>query len=428
MKRLVTLLPLLLAAPLAEAGILTVGPSGTFPDIQPAIDAAMPGDVLLIEPGLYSEFVLNKSLRLYGQPGATVQGLSTAAAPVTVTGIAADEHAMIAGLSIGPSAVSCLFASCPSAEIVGNAGTIVLQELDAVGVRLDQNALVVMTATRSEGFGSAGPGYGVSVATTELWLVGCELEGGGASSTFYDTTASGPGLIAEDAAVYVAESTVRGGDGGTIVGSCFGGPTFVGLSGSPGIEAGGGSFVKVVSGPGQTITGGSGGFTSSGCPGAGAPGVRLTGTAQLLAVDSIAIAGGLDYGSAVPKPPVEVNDAAASVQTALTYPLLSAPTSTSPGATVALNASGNPGASLVLFAALSPSSLLLIPGVDGATLLDPSQAVAFGAVPLSVMGSASFPLALPAVPTLVGLLAVFQGVELGGPQTALTNPAFVTIL
>ncbi len=70
MKQTLTCLALTLLAPLSAAGVGTVDDDqpADFPDIQSAIDQVSGGDVLLIQPGIYSAFTLTKRLSLVGPP------------------------------------------------------------------------------------------------------------------------------------------------------------------------------------------------------------------------------------------------------------------------------------------------------------------------------------------------------------------------
>lgn len=68
-------------APLSGAGTLTVGPAGSgaqFTQIQAAVDAALPDDVILVKPGTYARIDVNKPLRILGD-GILVPGPKTGA-------------------------------------------------------------------------------------------------------------------------------------------------------------------------------------------------------------------------------------------------------------------------------------------------------------------------------------------------------------
>jgi hypothetical protein len=430
------LLPLALVN-LAQAGVTTVGPTGTFPDIQPAIDAAQPGDVLLVEPGSYSPFVLSKALRIYAAPGATIDlhpGLQA-----EVTGIPAGAEAVIAGLTLGTCPDSfCVGAfpgACFSMRVRDNEGTVLIQSLESLGISIENSALAIVADCallgRKDGgclTALAGPGIALEAIDSEVWIVGSTLDGNGASSPQDLDHHPGLGLRAQDASVYVAESTVLGGSGGTTIGTCAGGgPTFVGLTGLPGIEAAGASLIKVVSGPSGAIAGGDGGSSTSFCGGLGAPGIRLLDTSYLILVDSIPVTGGTDFAGGQVHPPVETQGAAEFDLTSLIYPVLDGPARTTPGGAALLVASGNPGAGLALFLSFQLGGRTLLPGVDGAAALDPAGVLFLGGATLDAAGLATFPLAVPPIPALVGFLGVFQGVESGGPQVAFTNPVAVSI-
>ncbi|HEX2865278.1 MAG TPA: hypothetical protein VHN99_11970, partial [Deinococcales bacterium] len=66
--------PLPFVAPPQAARV--VEPGGSYPTVQSAVDAARPGDVILVRPGVYRESVtIRKSnLTLWGLPGAVISG------------------------------------------------------------------------------------------------------------------------------------------------------------------------------------------------------------------------------------------------------------------------------------------------------------------------------------------------------------------
>ena len=417
-----------------SAGVITVGPSGAFTDIQPAIDAAQPGDVLIVEPGSYSPFVLSKALRIYAHPVASI--VHHPGVQVVVTGIAAGEEAVIHGFELGTCPdVSCFGTvpgNCYSMKVHNNAGTVLIQKQDSYGILVSNSDLVVVSD--SELFGRkpngcsghlSGPGVALDATASAVWVVRSTLDGNGSISPGDDEFA-GTGIKAHDAAIYVADSTVIGGSGGQIVGSCAGGLTFIGTNGQPGIDASGASLIKVVSGPSNSIVGGNGGATTSFCIGLGAPGIRLAGVSELLLVDSIPVTGGADYLGAL-HPPVETFDSASAGVTSLIYPLLAGPPELSPGFSTSLLSSGNPGAVTSLYLSLGLGPATLVSGVDGAAVLDVSSLTFIGSATLDPAGFATFPIAVPPIPALIGALGVFQSVEAGGPQIAFSSPLFVAV-
>src|SRR6185436_16079297 len=91
---------LLALAPLAHAGILTVGPAGSgaqFTEIQAAVDAALDDDVILVRPGTYAAVVVDKPLRILGD-GTGVVRIDAAAFGVTARGIASGEELVLSGI------------------------------------------------------------------------------------------------------------------------------------------------------------------------------------------------------------------------------------------------------------------------------------------------------------------------------------------
>src|SRR5215475_8711759 len=109
--RLVGLALLLAAA--ARAGTFTVDDDGPadFPSITAAIAAVAPGDVLLVMPGTYDAFVLDKPLTILG-PGAgprpVVLGQSSVtASSVTLAGLRL-QALVLSGVTGHASVDDCL--------------------------------------------------------------------------------------------------------------------------------------------------------------------------------------------------------------------------------------------------------------------------------------------------------------------------------
>ena len=79
------LLPLFLASLVStsHAGVITVGPTGAHTAIQPAVDAALDGDTILVAPGTYAPFTVD---------GKRLQIL-TSSTTVTVTSFTSEGSA-----------------------------------------------------------------------------------------------------------------------------------------------------------------------------------------------------------------------------------------------------------------------------------------------------------------------------------------------
>jgi hypothetical protein len=92
---------LLATAPVAQA-VHRVGP-GHFATIQQAVDAASPGDVVLVDAGVYPTFRVDKSLTVAAQPSALVQVATTG---VLAFPLAPGVRVHLAGLDVQAAAIT----------------------------------------------------------------------------------------------------------------------------------------------------------------------------------------------------------------------------------------------------------------------------------------------------------------------------------
>lgn len=62
------------------------GPGSQFTDIPDAVNAAAPGDLVLVRPGNYSPFLLNKALTILGAPNGASRVARPSTLPLTIVG------------------------------------------------------------------------------------------------------------------------------------------------------------------------------------------------------------------------------------------------------------------------------------------------------------------------------------------------------
>lgn len=244
----------------ARGGVLVVASdgSGQFTDLQPAVDAAQPGDVLLVKTGSYSAFSVTRSLAVVADTGDGIHVSGTA----RVSQIAAGSHVLLHRLRLH---------GAPGATPDDGPGLVVR---DAPGSVRVQGCLLE---------GHAG------LAGADVWLpsavgfVDARLDGGVAP------TQSGHGLRVLGGSVALYGSEVRGAAGldganGVNPPACRGG------NGGHGVLETGSAFAFAGA---SLIDGGNGGAGGDGCPPGGSfgnccyggnagSGVRLEIGAQVL--------------------------------------------------------------------------------------------------------------------------------------------------
>jgi hypothetical protein len=243
------LVSLSLAAPPALADVIPVDPSGgSIAKLQAAIDAASPGDILLLLPGTYTGFdalYLNgKGLTLVAAPGAQpyYRNLHVSQVPagqtVVLRGIHFDAHILFADFYDGGAlrasdcagairVEDCLLTAKPFVIFGGlipgmNGATVVncaavdfvrCELIAGPGVPAQMELSISCPATRG--------GYGAEVKGSTVSFHDCTLKGGsgGASMSkpvFQPGAEGGAGLSATSATVLLEGCQATGGQAGSL--------------------------------------------------------------------------------------------------------------------------------------------------------------------------------------------------------------------
>jgi hypothetical protein len=309
--------------------------------------------------------------------------------------------------------------------VADNQEDLSLPEAKSGGLAVASSALVLVESCLLVGGWKVGDGLtspGMSVAASTVWMMNSTVRGGSK-----DTLPGADAIQSSASTLYLGACDVQGGQGGI--------PFGCGLAGGAGVSLNGG-LLKAV-GPQGHIGGGDSptGYSTWLCgigAGHGGVGIHVAGGAQAIVAASLTVEGGQDDhhlfpGSGAAEAILVESGSSLSSSTFLYPTLLASQPTTAVGGSVTLVLDGNPSAlgtfALALELASSPFSF---PGVDGAVILG-SGAKVLATVPLDAAGTGSLVLSVPPNPALVGLVGVFQALETGAPQVAVSNPVFVTI-
>jgi hypothetical protein len=216
----------------AAADVLTVGTGpGNYPQIQPAIDAAVDGDVVLVQPGAYVGFTItSKSVFVLGN------GVVGITSPIQVTSSASSQPVVLARLGVPNGWRSSL-------SVTSCAGAVRIQDCHFLGaanptgqgfegVRINASSNVVFARGDSTGgkggetSGNSGYNWVVShgggtgaVASASSLVVADAQMLGGLPNTAHTTATLYPGSIGAGLDIHggfalVAGSVLVGPEGG----------------------------------------------------------------------------------------------------------------------------------------------------------------------------------------------------------------------
>jgi hypothetical protein len=380
----------------AQRRVWFVGGAGAhFAEIQPAIQAAQPGDRIEVRSNLmtqpYQAFTLDRGLDLEGVPFAHVL-------PSRIVNVPAGQSARVGQFWFNDFTLN---------------GTPLLTISQCAGA-----VLVTRCRTQSGLYGGLW-----AADASQLAVIDCVVQGtlvltrsrvtiqntvfrgadGFAAGSYGNGGHGGSGVAATGSVVHAFHSAFSGGRGGS--GRC--------LPWVPGADGNGGDGIvsdgEVLLMAGCALDGGAAAamvFCTPGTPGLA---VRATGPSARVTSDCI-LNGGTAQVTMLPPLPAAVS-----------------PGVVARGNVATLTFSGTPGTVLWLYLDRT-HGFLPLPGIDGPLLLTPT-AIGLRLLAVGGSGSTPVPLAVPNDPSLANLLLFFQGVafEVGRPLPSLTNLADLRI-
>lgn len=440
----------LTAAP-ALAGTLTVGPSGsgaTFNDLAPAIAAAAPGDVILVQPGAYQDFgtlVVDKPLTLLGAGSANTsfEALPTnpfdVPLPLLVTGLAVGEEVRIAGLSLGAGVLGgsasglLVIEDCAGPVViadVANANTDILTGAPAVA-QVRASDQVVFDACSfiavATGDGSTPPTAGLLVEQSKVYVNDSTVVGASAATLFFQPVVArdgAPAIRVVDSVVRVSRSAVTGGAG--TQNSAFAVVEEL-TAGGAGIEVQSGSAL-LRGGAGNLVMGGRGGSATVGgmaAVGPGGAGVFVAAPALATTVGDSVVQAGPDFDGATTTPAIA--GPGAHLPFAEAYATLGADrTVATLGGNVTFELGGPANGTALTYYSTKQVAALTVAGTKGEVLLDPLALSPLPPRTLDAAGAASFTANVPANPGLVGVSVLVQSVAaLSTGEVSFSAPVLV---
>jgi hypothetical protein len=206
---------LLLAGFVHSQNVLVVAPTGApFTQIQPAVDAAQHGDVVLVKPGTYSPFAItNKGVAVV----ADASGQVFVSGSAVVREVAADRDVLLHGLSLSGGTGTILSGCAGSVRIQD---TTTYGALGKYGLQIEGCAdlsLAGCSMIGADGFGSFYPAIsgrvGCYARGSQLALFGCQAHGGHGSQTTCAGGSGGNGVSLQSAYGFLARSVAVGGNG-----------------------------------------------------------------------------------------------------------------------------------------------------------------------------------------------------------------------
>jgi len=449
-KLLALVVALALFTSTGTAQVITVGPGGTYANIQVAINASPAGSILFVQPGTYAAFTLNKPLDIIG-PGS---GNAVISNGFTVSNLPAGTTSLISGFKVKSKGTTCFptqlnptpnctgviqVKSGPGAitfaDIVADmqADTkrtgVTMKIVDSHQVQLQSCILsgesfelhTVFPATSDDDLATTA----LDISTSTVRLVDCQLTGGQGGTTVaylinHHHAGSTP-LVASASTVELYRTAVFGGSGGSQ--DVPYSSTKYALRGLPGISASQ-TTLRLLGGTGAVVQAGDPPCIGDCVSGTDAVSLTLGSVVELVQNQALAPSLSCQYsGCPYSSDGVPIGLDGTSTEIDLPYFMPSikgTSTTLALGASSTINVNGDFNQPFAAYLALDITSPLPIAGIEGSILIDLASANLFAAIGLDPVGFANLPFQIPADATLLGLQGNLQGIQLG-PLLKLTN-------
>ncbi len=202
-------------------------PGTQFTDIQPAVDAATPGDRIVVRDGSYSTATVGKGVWIDGQPGAVISTPLVGPALV-VSNLPAGQTCRVSSLVAGTLGTRV--------EVISCAGTVHIEDFGSAGLPgriLDTTDSARISLARCGGTTPAA----IRITRSNVNVTQCTLEGFDSQLLLPGPSSPAVDLIAGTAEL--SDTVATGGDG------LWGSTPWYGYSGSPAVKVGSGARVRV---------------------------------------------------------------------------------------------------------------------------------------------------------------------------------------